>query len=61
MSRRVNHQDSDKKHVADSLFIFSYSYTVEKVLFLSQIFKVEILMHLHILRGPESDNHIFSR
>ena len=33
---------------------------VEKVLFLSQIFEVEILMDLHVVRSPESENHIFS-
>ena len=33
---------------------------VEKVLFLGQILKMEILMDLHIMRSPESENHIFS-
>ena len=42
------------------LVTFSYLY-VEKVLFLSQIFEVEILMDLHVLRSPESENHIFSK
>ena len=32
-------------------FTFSYLY-VEKVLFLGQIFEVEILMDLHVLRTP---------
>ena len=27
---------------------------------LSQIFEVEILMDLHVLKSPESENHIFS-
>ena len=42
------------------IFTFSYPYIVEKVLFLNQIFKMEILMDLHVLRSPESENHIFS-
>ena len=29
-------------------------------MFLGQIFEVEILMVLHVLRSPESENHIFS-
>ena len=33
----------------------------EKVLFLSQIFKLEIFMDLQLFGSPESDNHIFSR
>ena len=33
---------------------------VEKVLFLGQIFELEILMGLHVMRTPESKNHIFS-
>ena len=33
---------------------------VEKVLFLGQIFEVEILMDLHVMRTPESKNYIFS-
>ena len=33
---------------------------VEKVLFLSQIFEMEILMDLHFMRASESENHIFS-
>ena len=33
---------------------------VEKVSFLSQIFEVEIFMNLHVMRSPESENHIFS-
>ena len=32
----------------------------EKVLFLGQLFEMEILMDLHVLRSPESENHIFS-
>ena len=34
---------------------------VEKVLLLGQIFKMEILMDLHVFRAPESENHIFSK
>ena len=33
---------------------------VEKGLFLSQIFKIEILKDLHVLRAPVFENHIFS-
>ena len=32
----------------------------EKELFWGQIFEMEILMDLHVLRSPESENHIFS-
>ena len=34
---------------------------VEKELFLGQIFELEILMDSHVLRSPESENHIFSK
>ena len=33
---------------------------VEKELFLSQIFKTEILIDLYFMRTPESENHTFS-
>ena len=33
----------------------------EKVLFMGQIFKLEILLNLQVLRSPESENHVFSR
>ena len=33
---------------------------VEKVLFLGHIFEMEILMDLHIMRSPESTNHVCS-
>ena len=32
---------------------------VKKVLFVGQIFEIEILVDLHFLRTPESENHIF--
>ena len=32
---------------------------VEQVLFWVQIYETEILMDLHVLRSPESENHIF--
>ena len=41
------------------LFTFFYL-SVEKVLFWGQIFEMEILMDLHVLRSPESENHIFN-
>ena len=34
--------------------------TVAKVLLSGQIFKMEIEMDLHVMRSPESENHIFS-
>ena len=40
-------------------FTFSDPYRVEEILFLGQIFEMEILTHLHVLRSPESKN-IFS-
>ena len=33
---------------------------VEKVLILGQIFEMEILMDLHVLRSPVYENHVFS-
>ena len=30
------------------------------MLFLSQIFEAEILMNLHVMRSPESENRIFN-
>ena len=33
---------------------------VEKVLFFGQIFEMEILVDLHVMRIPESEKHIFS-
>ena len=33
---------------------------IEKVLFLGEIFEMEILMDLHVMRAPESENHILS-
>ena len=42
------------------IFIFSYPNVAEKVLFLSQIFEIEILIYLCILRPLEFKNHIFS-
>ena len=32
---------------------------IEKVLFLNQVFEIDILMELHFL-SPKSENHIFS-
>ena len=42
------------------IIIFSYSYKVKKVLFCGQIFEMEILMNLHVLKAHESKNHIYS-
>ena len=33
---------------------------MEKVLFWGQIFEMEVLMDLHVLRSPDSENQIFS-
>ena len=33
---------------------------IEKLLLLDQIFEMEILMGLHVLKFPESENHIFN-
>ena len=42
-------------------FLLSLTHVmVEKVLFLGQIFGMEIFMHLHFLTYPESEIHIFS-
>ena len=43
-----------------SIFTFSYPWMVLNVLFLDEIFEVEIMKDLHVLRPPESENHIFS-
>ena len=41
------------------ILLFSLTHVmVEKVLFLGQIF--EMLMDLHVLRPPKSENHIFN-
>ena len=41
--------------------IFTFSYLrVEKELFWGQIFKLEILIDLHVLKSSESESHIFS-
>ena len=45
----------------ENTFLFSVTHAmVEKILFLDQIFEMEISMDLHIMRSPESENHIFS-
>ena len=33
---------------------------VKKVLFLGQIFEIEFLLLLHVLRSPKSENQVFS-
>ena len=51
------------KHIGLATFIFLLSLTLampEKVLFLGQIFEMEILMDLHFMMSPESENNIFS-
>ena len=50
----------DQFHAQEKwIFAFSHSYMLEKVLFWNQNFKIEILMYLHNLRSPESENHAF--
>ena len=46
-----------KSHIA---FVFLLSHVVEKVLFLGQIFEMEIWMDLHIMKSPETENQIFN-
>ena len=41
------------------LMLFSYPYMAQKILFLDQILETDFLMELHVLRSPESENHIF--
>ena len=41
-------------------FNFLLTLVVKKVLFWSQIFEMEILMNLHLLKFSESENHFFS-
>ena len=43
----------------ESLITFSYPCKVKKVLFFDQIFEMEILMNLHVMRAPKFENHIF--
>ena len=44
-----------------SPFLLSLTHVmVRKTLFLGQIFEMEILMNLYVLRSPESENDIFS-
>ena len=41
-------------------FLFSLTHVmVEKVLFLSQNFELEISMNLHVMKTPKSEKHIF--
>ena len=43
------------------LFILSFLYVVENELFLGHIFRIEILVHLHIyVNSTESKNYIFT-
>ena len=44
----------------DCLITFSYTYMVEKVLYLSQIFEMESLTVLQIFKDSESENQIYS-
>ena len=43
-----------------SYYFLFYPYMVEKILFCSQIFEIEILINLHVLSSSESENHIFN-
>ena len=45
----------------DPQFLFSLIHVmVEKILFLGQIFEMEILVDLQVMKSPESENHICS-
>ena len=39
---------------------FSYPYILQEVLFLDQIFEIEFLIKLHVLRTLEIEKHIFN-
>ena len=41
-------------------FTFSYPCNVRESIVLDQIFEMEILMDWHVMRIPESENHIFT-
>ena len=43
-----------------AIYIFSCPYLLKKVLFLFQIFEIDILMHLRVLRFSKSENRNFS-
>ena len=43
----------------ESLITFSYPCKVKKVLFFDQIFEMEILMNLHVMRFPGSKKSHF--
>ena len=44
----------------DTILLSLTPVMVEKVLFLSQIFEMEILIDLHVMRTPESENQILN-
>ena len=46
-----------------TFFIFTslYPCMIQKVFILGQFFEMQILMDLHVLKSPESENDIFSR
>ena len=46
-------------HILIAFFLY-LTYKWRNSCFLGQIFEVEILMELHVLRYPESEKHIFS-
>ena len=43
-----------------AIFTFAYLHILKKVLLLSQVFEIEFLIELHVLRSLESENHGFS-
>ena len=54
-------QKNFKRRPSDNAFLLSLTHVmVDKALFLGQIFEMEILMDLHVMRAVESKNHIFS-
>ena len=57
LGTKNNHKFSN----SDFYFLLSLTQVmVKKILFQGQIFEIEILMDLHAMRTPESENHIYS-
>ena len=62
LTHEINEEVAAKMKIFTKVsFLLSLTYAmVEKVLFLDLIFEKELLMDLHVMRSPESENHIFS-
>ena len=46
------------KQIGSFLFYFLFPYMAKKALFFGKIFEIKFLMELHVLRQPESENHV---